>query len=390
MVRTGLDNLLSSDRAILRGRKVGVVCHQASISSSLRHILEELLPGHQNGDYEIVAAFGPQHGIWGHTQDNMIEWEGYRDPRTGLLFHSLYGEHREPTHEMLKGINLLVIDLQDVGSRYYTFIWTMALCMKACTELGIEVHVLDRPNPLGGTRVEGPILIPGMESFVGLQSIATRHGLTIAEIARWLKRNVYPACQLSWTEMYGWERQMTFEETGLHWALPSPNMPTVKTAMVYPGMCLFEGTKLSEGRGTTVPFEVFGAPYIDGRALAESLNTLRLPGVQFRAVQFLPTFQKHAGVECEGCYIHVTDRSIFEPVYTGMAILATIKQMWPEDFAWQDPPYEYVWDRRPIDILVGDPAVTALIESNQLDTLQEHLVSDGRRFASESAQDRLY
>lgn len=385
-MNTGLDLAAADGFSRFKGRKLGVVCHQASISSGLDHVLDLLMPGHTAGEFEIVAAFGPQHGIWGHTQDNMIEWEGYRDPATGLLFHSLYGEHREPTPSMLTGIDLLVVDLQDVGARYYTFIWTMCLCMKACAELGIEVHVLDRPNPLGRT-VEGPIQVPGVESFVGMfPGLATRHGMTIAEIARWFKRVHCPSCNLSWTELKDWNG--SYYEG--HWALPSPNMPTVKTAVVYPGMCLLEGTKLSEGRGTTMPFEIFGAPYIDGRELTKRLNSLQLPGCKFRAVQFLPTFQKHGGVNCEGCFLHVTDRAAFQPVLTGIAVIATIKALYPDDFEMQDPPYEYVWDKRPIDILVGDPVLSAQMETNDLEPIRTRLSADAARFITDTEGDRLY
>lgn len=357
-----MDRLIDSDCKSLAGRKIGVVCNQASVASDYGHILSHLLPLHNQGEFEIVAVFGPQHGIWGHTQDNMIEWEGYRDPRTGLVFHSLYGEHREPTPEMLEGIDELVIDLPDVGSRYYTFIWTMALCLKACEPLGIPITILDRPNPINGVTREGKPLEMAYASFVGLHPLVHRHGMTVGEIAGWLVETVHPKVRLRVIECTGWAREDYLDETDFKWVPPSPNMPTVDTAVVYPGMCLLEGTRLSEGRGTTRPFETFGAPYIDGWSLAEKLNRSRLPGCVFRPVQFLPTFQKYAGVVCEGCFIHVTDRRSFLPLLAGLTVMQAVRQLYPEDFVWLDPPYEYEEKLLPIDILLGVGGLREAIE----------------------------
>ncbi len=345
---TGLDRLVASGFETLKGRRVGLLVHPASVDASLRHGLD-LFRDHT----QVTALFGPQHGILGQTQDNMIEWEGYRDARTGVPVFSLYGEHRKPTADMLKDVDVLVIDLQDVGARYYTFVWTMLLCLEACSEAGVAVMVLDRPNPLGGVVTEGNILDTDYRSFVGLAPIPMRHGMTCAELARlfvhWRELDV--DLEIIWAE--GWSRGQDFEATGLPWVLPSPNMPTTDTAFVYPGGCLLEGTMLSEGRGTTRPFELFGAPYVDGPRLAEYLSGLNLPGAVFRPVDFQPTFHKFAGEVCGGVQVHVTDRSSFRSVVTYTAAISFIHKMWPDDFAWKEPPYEYEEIKLPIDILAG-------------------------------------
>jgi len=345
---TGLDRLVADDFSAVQGRRVGLLVHPASVDSGVRHALD-LFGEHAR----ITALFGPQHGILGQTQDNMIEWKGYQDQRTGVPVYSLYGEHRKPTPEMLNDVDVLVIDLQDVGARYYTFIWTMLLCLEACSEAGVAVMVLDRPNPLGGVVTEGNILDTNYQSFVGLGPIPMRHAMTCGELARffvhWKELDV--DLQVLWAD--GWRRSQDFDATGLPWVLPSPNMPTTDTAFVYPGGCLLEGTMLSEGRGTTRPFEIFGAPYVDGRALAERLTRLNLPGAIFRPMDFEPTFHKHAGEVCGGVQVHVTDRLSFRSVVTYTAAISFIREMWPDDFAWKEPPYEYEAIKLPIDILAG-------------------------------------
>lgn len=388
-IQNGLDVLLAEDFERLRGRSLGVLCNQASVSHDYRYILDLLLPGHQRGEFRIQAVFGPEHGLFGHTQDNMIEWEGAADSRTGLTIFSLYGQHRKPTPAMLEGVDLFVVDIQDVGSRYYTFVWTMCHCIEACAELGIPVLVLDRPNPIGGVQVEGPVLQAGFESFVGLHPVPTRHGMTAGEIARWVVERVLGRGEVDVVDVVGWDRHLYLDECGGTWSMPSPNMPTVDTAVVYPGGCLLEATNLSEGRGTTRPFEIFGAPYLDGWKLAESLNRIGMPGIIFRPLPFEPTFNKHAGKLCEGCFLHVTDRRAFEPVLAYVAILqevirqagiadpATVDALPPTEafvaaspettlaqFCWKRPPYEYEFDRQPIDLLAGNawlaPMITGL------------------------------
>jgi uncharacterized protein YbbC (DUF1343 family) len=355
-----LDVLRREGFSRLRGRRLGVLCHQASIAADYKHIVDLLL---EQPDCDLQAIYGPQHGLHGHTQDNMIEWEGFRDRRTGLPVYSLYGKHRQPPPEMLAGLDALIVDLQDVGSRYYTFIWTMALCMRACEPLGIEMIVLDRPNPIGGLQQEGPFPEPGYESFVGLHPLLIRHALTIGEIARHLQSQFYPQLQLEVVEMEGWERWMYWEDTGLPWAMPSPNMPTVDTAVVYPGGCLLEGTMLSEGRGTTQPFETFGAPYMDAHTYAAALNGLELPGVVFRPVYFEPTFQKHARQLCGGVFVHVTDRKSFLPVLTYVAAIREARAIYGDQFAWRPPPYEYEERLMPFDILIGNSWLREMIDA---------------------------
>ncbi len=353
LTQTGLDVCIREEFSLFHGQSVGVVCHQASVARDLGHVLDHMLPLHQSGKLKIAACFGPQHGIWGHTQDNMIEWEGYIDPRTGLKFYSLYGEHRVPTPEMLEGVDHLIFDVQDVGARYYTFIWTLANCMKACEPLGIPITVLDRPNPIGGNQVEGPGHSMAYQSFVGLYPLPVRHGLTVAEVGLHLKQHWFPKCDLRVVAVERWQRHWKHRLTGLPWALPSPNMPSPETALVYPGQCLLEGTKLNEGRGTTRPFEMFGAPYMDGWKLCDRLNRQGLPGCHFRAIQYMPTFHKFGGEVCQGAYLHVTDEDAFRPVLATAVLLTQIHEMYPNDFAWQDPPYEYEYTLLPIDILAG-------------------------------------
>ena len=366
-----------------------MVCHQASIASDLHHILDHLLLGHQQGRFSIGSVFGPQHGIWGHTQDNMIEWEGYRDPRTGLMYHSLYGEHRKPTPMMFRDLDLIVVDLQDVGSRYYTFIWTTFLTMEAAHELGLPVLVLDRPNPIGGMAVEGSGIEADLQSFVGWRSLPHRHGMTIGEAAQLFRAREFPHLDLQVIEMEGWTRRMHWPETGLHWALPSPNMPTYDTALVYPGGCLLEGTQASEGRGTTRPFEIFGAPYVNGSEFCASLNEAGLPGAHFRPVQFQPTFQKHFGEVCEGAFLHVTERDAFRPVLTGIAILQAFLRYHPNEFRWQVPPYEYVYDKDPIDILLGARWLREAVENQTpLAQIEERFRAEEAHFRAEA--ERIY
>jgi uncharacterized protein YbbC (DUF1343 family) len=338
----------------LRGARVGALLHPASVSSKLEHA-SRVLERYNDDLFRLVAFFGPQHGFLGQTQDNMMEWKSYEHPRLRIPVYSLYAEHREPTAEMLQDLDVLLVDLQDIGARYYTFIWTMYLCMRACEKNGVATVVLDRPNPINGISVEGPLLDPHYRSFVGLHLIPVRHGKTIGELAQQFRDEAFPKCELSILAMKNWKRQMWFDETGLQWVMPSPNMPTLDTATVYPGMCLLEGTNISEGRGTTRPFEIFGAPFIDPEKLSSELNALNLPGVFFRENYFQPTFHKFAGELCGGAQIHVTDRDEFRPFLTGVEIIKRIRKMHPEQFQWKQPPYEYEWKRLPIEILIGGP-----------------------------------
>lgn len=358
-VKTGLDNFEKYWPKKLKGARAGLLVHPASVNRRLEHTVSILM---KSKKISMRALFGPQHGIRGETQDNMIEWEGFRDRETGLPVCSLYGRTRKPEKGMLKDIDVLVIDLQDVGSRYYTFIWTMELCMEACQELGKSVVILDRPNPLGGLNTEGPVLDGSFRSFVGQRPMPVRHGMTIAEIGLYLKNEYYQSLDLEILPMSGWERKDWFDETGLPWVMPSPNMPIPDTAIVYPGMCLLEGTNLSEGRGTTRPFEIFGAPYIKPDALVKRLNEYKLPGVIFRPLFFQPTFQKHEGKLCGGAQMHIISREKFKPFKTGVAVIMTARNLYPEDFKWKQPPYEYETEKMPIDILSGTDRLRKYME----------------------------
>jgi uncharacterized protein YbbC (DUF1343 family) len=362
MVHTGLERVLKIWPKQLKGARVGLLVHPASVNRKTIHAVDLFK---KTRNFTLKALFGPQHGIRGETQDNMIEWEGFRDKQTGLPIHSLYGHTRKPGPEMLQDIDTIVIDLQDVGARYYTFIWTMALCMQACEAMRKSIVVLDRPNPIGGLRTEGPALNMAFTSFVGLRPLPVRHGMTIGETGNYLWDEYYPDLDFHVIPMQGWRRKMWFDQTGLPWIIPSPNMPTPDTALVYPGMCLLEGTNLSEGRGTTRPFELFGAPFIDPHRLTTLLKNYKLRGVTFRPLWFQPTFQKHAGKLCGGAQIHVTERNTFLPFKTGVAILKAIHDLYPEHFAWKQPPYEYETRKLPIDILAGTDRLRKEIEKGE-------------------------
>lgn len=358
-IALGLEVLLKEQTHLLSGARVGLICHPASVDHFYQHSAD-LLRNHP--DINLTALFGPQHGIRGETQDNMIEWEGFRDPRTGVMTYSLYGEVRKPKPGMLSDVDALVFDVQDVGTRVYTFIYTMALAMQSAREYNKRFVVLDRPNPIGGLGIEGNILESGHESFVGMFPIPMRHGMTVGEMARMFNEEFGIGCELNVIPMQGYKREFWFDDTDARWVLPSPNIPTLDSAVVYPGMVFVEGTKFSEGRGTTRPFEITGAPYADTYQLTEHLNRLELPGVHFRPHSFKPTFQKHVTQLCHGVQLHVTDRNAFKPVITGIAVIKTMRDLYPQDFKWQMPPYEYVYDRLPFDVIAGTTTLREQIE----------------------------
>lgn len=356
-VRSGLEELLARP-SLLRGFKIGLVANQASVTPDLVHASLAL---RASRGPRLTCLFGPEHGLWAGVQD-LVEVEGGRDAATGLPVHSLYGTTRMPTPAMLEGLDAVVVDLQDVGSRYYTFIYTMLNVLLACAERGVRLVVLDRPNPLGGNRVEGNVLEPAYRSFVGMHPLAVRHGMTIGELALLFRAELGLEADLQVVRMRGWRREMAFEDTGLPWVPTSPNMPTVDTAYVYPGGCLIEGTNLSEGRGTTRPFELVGAPWIEPWALARAMDRERLPGVRFRPTYFTPTFQKHAGLLCGGLQVHVTDRRRFQPFLGYVLLIGHALRQDPARFAWRDPPYEYELLKRPIDILYGSDRLRSTLE----------------------------
>ena len=362
-VTLGFERLLAS--GMLAGRRVGVVSNPASVDGAFRHVVDRIAaePG-----VTLAAVFGPQHGFHADVQDNMVETAHARHPRLGVPVHSLYSDTREPTAEMLDGLDLLVIDLQDVGTRVYTYIYTMANCLRAARRCGLRVVVCDRPNPIGGEALEGPVLDPAFASFVGQFPIPLRHGLTIGELARLFNERFGIGADLQVIPLGGWSRAMYHDDAGAPWVIPSPNLPTIESAVVYPGAVLLEGTLLSEGRGTTRPFELLGAPGIDPAALAGTLNGLALPGVHFRPVTFEPTFQKHAGRPCGGCQMHVTDRRAFRPVLAGVAAIAACREALGDRFGWREPPYEYEHARMPIDILAGSAALRRELEAGRTAT----------------------
>lgn len=362
-VQTGLETLVRDCREKIRGARIGVVCHPASIDAELRHALDLL----QAAGAHIVAIFGPEHGARGEAQDMESVADVGLDPRLRVPVYSLYGvgfDSLRPRQEQLAGLDALVIDLQDVGARYYTFVWTMTLCMEAAGLAGVRVLVCDRPNPINGLTIEGNLVKPGFTSFVGLHPLPNRHGLTPGEIARYVQQQRGVRCELEIVPMKGWRREMFFEETGLPWVYPSPNMPSVDTALVYPGMCLVEATELSEGRGTCRPFEVAGGPGIDPEILAAALSHHQLSGCRFRPLYFRPSFQKHAGKHCGGIQIHLTDRRCFDSYAVGVTFLQTVKRMVPEVFAWREKPYEFVADIPAIDLLTGDASLRLALEAN--------------------------
>jgi uncharacterized protein YbbC (DUF1343 family) len=361
-VRIGLERLLDGSHGGVRlqGQRIGLVSNPASVDRELGHAVNRFA---RHPAAKLAALFGPQHGFWSDVQENMIESGHATDADRGVPVYSLYSETREPTAEMLRGIDLIVVDLQDVGTRIYTFIYTMANCLVAARKHGVKAVVCDRPNPIGGEAVEGPMLVRGFESFVGQYPIPMRHGMTIGELARLFNEHFGIGADLEVVPMEGWRREMYHEDTGLPWVLPSPNIPTNETAVVYPGTVLFEGTNVSEGRGTTRPFELVGAPWAAAERFAGGMNRLELPGVRFRPASFEPTFHKHAKTSCGGCQIHVTDRQAFRPVETGVALIAAFRAADKSQFAWRPPPYEYEHEKLPIDILAGSSGLREQIEA---------------------------
>ena len=357
-ITLGSERLLAS--SALDGQRVGIVCNPASVDHEFVHIADRLA-AHPRA--RLAAIFGPQHGFRSDVQENMIETGHGRDELRRVPVYSLYSDTREPTGEMLKDLDVLVIDLQDVGTRIYTYIYTMAYCLTAAKKHGLKVIVCDRPNPIGGVSVEGPMLVGGFESFVGLYPIPMRHGMTIGELARLFNDHFDIGANLDVIPMEGWRREMYHDTAGAPWVMPSPNIPTLDSAIVYPGTVLFEGTNVSEGRGTTRPFELVGAPWVQAERFAEALNRRQLAGVIFRPVVFEPTFHKHAKQACGGCQIHVTDRRVFRPVLAGVLLIEAFRNAGLDEFRWREPPYEYEHEKRPFDILAGSSSLREQIEA---------------------------
>ena len=385
-MKLGSEILLASPR--LNGLRVGVLANPASIDRNFHHIADLMA---RSQGHTLTAMFGPQHGYQSNLQDNMIETPHVKDARRDIPIFSLYSETREPTPEMLALIDVLVVDIQDVGARIYTFIYTVANCLRAAARAGIPVIVCDRPNPIGGVAIEGPTLEPGYESFVGQFRMPMRHGMTVAELALLFNDHFGIGAELEVIPMQGWTRATYWDATGIPWVMPSPNMPTVDTALVYPGMCLVEGTELNEGRGTTRPFELAGAPFIDGYALAEAMTKMDLPGCALRPVVYTPTFHKHGKVANGGIQIHVTNAEAFKPYRTGVAFLKACHDLAPSQFQWRHRAYEFVDKIPAIDLLAGNARLREGIDAGaSLDDLLARLPRDEGAFAEERAEYLLY
>ena len=361
-IETGIERLEAQPPTSLSGKRIGLLANPASVNGRFEHsrmTIDKVFPG------QIKALFSPQHGFFAEKQDNMIESENSVDPVLQVPVFSLYGKTREPTSDMLEEIDVLIVDLQDVGTRVYTFIYTMALCMKKAKACNKEIVVLDRPNPIDGVTIEGNCLRQEYASFVGMYPIPMRHGMTMGEIALLFNDHFGIGCQLSVVPMSGWDRRMRYRDTGLPWIAPSPNLPTPSSALVYPGQVLWEGTNVSEGRGTTQPFEVFGAPFLNLIAIMDHLNPEDIAGIHLRPLAFEPTYNKWTEHHCFGFQIHVVDPPLYRPYRTSLAILEAVYACHNDTFQWKAPPYEYEYEKLPIDCITGDPSIRKAIEKQE-------------------------
>ncbi|MBW1894091.1 MAG: DUF1343 domain-containing protein [Deltaproteobacteria bacterium] len=365
-VKTGLENFLSNPPEWVKHKRLGLLCNPASVDRQFRHagkLIDEKFPG------QLAALFSPQHGFFAEKQDNMIESDNIRDPALNIPIFSLYGKTRIPTAEMLDHTDIVIIDLQDIGTRVYTFIYTVSYCLEAAKQTGTKIIVLDRPNPLNGVALEGNILSSDCTSFVGRYPIPMRHGLTVGELALMFNEYFDIGCDLSVVPMKNWKRSMYFDDTGLPWIPPSPNLPTPASALVYPGQVIWEGTNISEGRGTTQPFEVFGAPFLDIEKILSFMGGHILPGTILRPLAFEPTSNKWQKEFCKGFQIHITDRDQYKPYITSLKLLQGILTHFPELFKYKNPPYEYEFKRLPIDLIIGDKEIRKRLEN--FDNLEE-------------------
>lgn len=362
-VVVGLERILADQKHLLKGKRVGLVCNPTSVTPDLKHAIDLFAAA---DGIDLKAIFGPEHGARGDVQ-YMVDVGEEKDAKTGLPVFSLYGKTKEslaPTKEMIADLDTLVVDIQDIGSRYYTYVYTMSYCMESAAKHGKEVVVLDRPNPLGGVSVEGNVLNKPLHSFVGRYPIPVRHGMTPGELAGLFNEEFGIGCRLTVVPMRGWNREMWFDQTELPWVIPSPNMPTLDTATVYPGMCLLEGTNVSEGRGTTMPFLLVGAPAVDAYELAEALTAEKLPGVKFRPHYFTPTWDKHKGQRCGGVQLHLTDRDAFKSYVTGIAVVKALRRLNPKTFDWRREAYEFENDHLAIDLLLGRHELRLRLEAD--------------------------
>ncbi len=388
-VEFGIDRLCTNAEKYLKGKRFALLQNQSAVTTDGRYLFEAL----SSVGFIPVKLFAPEHGLFGTEQDQ-VSIPGSIDSFTGLEAVSLYGQTYEdlrPRSHDLKDIDALVVDIQDIGVRYYTYIYTMAFCIEACAKAGIAIIICDRPNPLGGVVVEGNCVHEGFESFVGAYPLAVRHALTVAEVAIFLNRLKGWNAKITVVEMKGWQRSMFYPQTQGLWVSPSPNMPTLETVLVYAGTCLFEATNVSEGRGTTRPFETVGAPFVDPTKYARTLNALKLPGVFFRPLYFKPTFHKFAGEECGGVFVHVADPQIFEAFFTGLWMVKVLNDLCPTHFDWRREPYEYVKDKLAIDILTGSAAFRRLVaEDGSLVAYRERYKEEENLFLHDSKECYLY
>ena len=388
IVKTGLECLIAAPPEWLYGKRIGLLCNPASVDSQFRHaqtLIHQTFPG------RLTALFSPQHGLYAEKQDNMIESENGMDLLHKIPLFSLYGKTRIPTQSMLENIDVMIVDLQDAGTRVYTFIYTLSYCMEAARDHGKSILILDRPNPINGLAVEGNCLSMDCSSFVGRYPIPMRHGLTIGEMASLLNHNYGIGCHLEVIPMTGWKRAMRYADTGLPWVAPSPNLPTPASAIVYPGQVLWEGTNVSEGRGTTQPFELFGAPFLEPRRILSRLTDKDMQGIVLREAAFEPTSGKWQGKLCKGFQIHVTDPDSYLPYITSLKLLQAVIRHHANDFAWKNPPYEYEFERLPIDLIIGNSEIRKRLERlNSLDDIVESWKAELNRFVRESRNHHLY
>lgn len=372
--KLGVEVLLDEEKDLIEGKKVGLITNPTGVDQDLNSIVDRL---HNDEDVELTALYGPEHGVRGSAQaGEYVEY--YEDEKTGLPVYSLYGQTRKPTPEMLEDIDVLLFDIQDVGTRFYTYIYTMAYAMEAAEENDIPFIVLDRPNPIGADKVQGPVLDEEYKSFVGNYPIPLRHGMTVGELAKFFNNEFDIGADLTVVEMDGYKRSMDYDDTDMSFIAPSPNMPTVETAYVYPGAALIEGTNVSEGRGTTQPFELVGAPFIDSTDLAAAMNDFNLPGVKFRAASFTPSFSKHAGKLSHGVQLHILDRDEFNPFVTGLHLVKTIHDMYPEDFKFRA---ENASGISFFDNLIGNGWIREAIENgDSVEVMKDRWESDLKDF----------
>ncbi|MGB9720430.1 MAG: exo-beta-N-acetylmuramidase NamZ family protein [bacterium] len=381
----GIDQLVFYKFENLKNKDVALLTHVPATDCGLQPTLQHFM---QRKDINLRLIFAPEHGLFSALQDQVYV-KGHKQKRIPVF--SLYNKNFMSQINILKEIAILVVDLIDIGARYYTFTWSAVLLMKQLSRLNKKMVILDRPNPLNGITIQGPVLEKRFQSFVGLYQLPVRHGLTIGEICNMINSEENIFVDLEIIKVQGWKRKLYFSDCGLKWTVPSPNMPSFETALVYPGMCLLEGTNVSEGRGTTRPFEIFGAPWIDEERLVEKLDSKKIPGVQFRPLKFIPTFHKYRGVVCGGAQIYVNDLENFDPVCTGLEIISTIRKIYPKKFAWRKPPYEFEKKKMPFDILIGNSWIRKAIEKGKpVDSMKERWEKDLKQFKQKRERYLLY